>query len=119
MVKMFREDRDHRNLRTKTWHKNNRERSYLAAAKKRARMCDLPFSLTIEDIVFPDICPVLGIPLFFSERRTDNTPSLDKKVPEQGYVQGNIRIISWRANRLKNDATLEELERLVEYLKSS
>lgn len=117
MVKMFREDRDHRNQRTADWHRGNPRRSYCLAAKNRARRQNVPFDLDPEDIIFPETCPVLGIPLIFSRGgRTNNTPSIDRKIPSIGYVKGNIRVISWRANRLKNDATLEELKKLVEYL---
>ena len=56
----------------------------------------------------PDVCPVLGIPLDQDPKgkgeRSDNSPSLDKFIPSLGYVKGNIHIISWRANHLKNDA---------------
>lgn len=48
--------------------------------------------------------------------RGPTTPSLDRIVPERGYVRGNVEVISWEANRLKNSATLEQLEALVDYL---
>lgn len=122
MTKMFREDRDHRNKRTRDWHRNNPVRSYLLAAKKRARSMRVDFNLTEEDIKFPDICPVLGIPVILEQidgprKRTDNTPSLDRIIPELGYVKGNVEMISWRANRLKNDAKLYEIELLLRYMK--
>ena len=80
------------------------------------------FNLTEEDIKFPDICPVLGIPVILEQidgprKRTDNTPSLDRIIPELGYVKGNVEMISWRANRLKNDAKLYEIELLLRYMK--
>lgn len=115
--KYHREDRTKRNLRTKNWHKTNRRKSYLTAARKRAEKTGVPFDIDVDDIVFPPHCPVLGIPIFFSEHRTDHTPSLDKIIPEKGYVRGNVSIISWRANRLKSDATLEELEKIIAYMK--
>lgn len=31
-------------------------------AKKRAKEFDLPFNIRIEDILIPEICPLLGIP---------------------------------------------------------
>jgi hypothetical protein len=37
--------------------------------------------------------------------------------PEKGYIKGNVWVISNRANTLKNDASLQELELLVENLK--
>lgn len=44
------------------------------------------------------------------ERAGANSPSLDKINPIKGYVKGNVRVISQRANWLKNDATYEEME---------
>lgn len=122
MVKMYREDRDHRNKRTRDWHRNNPARSYVLAAKSRAKRLGVPFNLEESDIVFPEVCPALGIPIVLLDsdeprKRTDNTPSLDRLIPELGYVKGNVRVISWRANRLKNDATLDELERILTYFK--
>lgn len=69
------------------------------------------------DIVIPDVCPVLGVKLEKGrESGTDNSPSLDRIVPALGYVPGNIRIISNRANRIKNDSTPEELALILAYV---
>ena len=115
-----REDRTKRNARTSLWHKRNKNKSYCTVAKARAKKQGVPFDLVPEDIVFPEVCPVLGIPLFFSPGgRTENTPSLDRIIPELGYVKGNIEVISWKANRLKCNASLEELENLVKYIRNS
>ena len=89
-------------------------------ARQRAKTFGVPFEITKEDIVIPDFCPVLGIPIrvtTFSNGRKDwgNSPSLDRIVPELGYVKGNICVISLRANRIKCDATPEELRRVYEY----
>ena len=84
---------------------------------KSARKIGVPFSLTPEDIVIPEKCPVLDIPLEFSKdrKRKDNTPSVDRLVPELGYVPENIRVISWKANALKNDMSLEECKKMYEF----
>lgn len=87
-----------------------------SAAKNRARIGGIPFTLKLEDIVIPETCPVFGIPLRWEEGpRTDNTPSLDRHIPDRGYVPDNVSVISWRANRLKNNATPEELRLLADY----
>ena len=68
------------------------------------------FNLTIEDVTYTDICPLLNIPLNWEGGpRTKNTPSLDRIIPEKGYVKGNIRIISNLANMMKSYASNEEL----------
>ena len=70
--------------------------------------------VTFDDIVMPTHCPVLGIPLGFSNSR-DHVPSIDRIVNTKGYTKDNIVIVSLRANRFKSDATLEELKRLVAF----
>lgn len=85
-------------------------------ARRRARDVGVPYDRAIEKIPFPAICPVLGIPL---SREADaplaSRPSIDRMVPEKGYVVGNVRIISFRANTLKSDATVDEVRRVLLY----
>ena len=83
-------------------------------AKKRAKAKGIPFTIAAADISIPDTCPLLGIPLARSPGfRTAVSPSLDRIKPELGYVPGNVWVISYRANTLKNDASIDELKRLV------
>ncbi len=88
--------------------------------RSRATVNKLPFNLTHEDIHIPDKCPVLDLNLTFyvdgfSER--NNTISVDRLIPELGYVKGNIRMISMKANRLKSNASFEEIELLYNWMK--
>jgi hypothetical protein len=88
------------------------------AAKSRAKRKNLPFDIKIEDIVVPDVCPVLGIPLKHGVSRVcDNSPTLDRIIPELGYVIGNIQVISHKANTIKSNATYEEMCRVVEHMR--
>ncbi len=90
------------------------EYQLLLNAKERARRDGIPISIDVFDIVVPKICPLLQIPLFVGTRKShDNSPSLDRIRPWFGYVKGNVRVISHRANSLKRDAQLHELEILV------
>lgn len=82
-------------------------------ARKRAVRFGLPFSIEPADIIIPATCPVLGFHLDGETR--DRTPSLDRFSPSLGYVAGNIRVISFRANRIKSDATTDELRRVLAY----
>jgi hypothetical protein len=94
------------------------EYKMLARAKSRAKKHNLPFNLELDDIVIPEKCPLLGIEIESTEvRNSPNNPSLDKIIPEKGYIKGNVWVISNRANTLKNDASIQELELLVENLK--
>lgn len=99
----------------------NPERRFLAGAQNNARMKRVPFALAVEDIIIPEFCPVLGLRLqrgTGSGGRRAESPSLDRLLPELGYVLGNVQVVSWRANRLKNDATLFELEAIVRNVKA-
>lgn len=92
----------------------------LAAA--RARRAGVLFDITPDDIVVPELCPVLKVPLNTAARGRGchhDSPSLDRIVPELGYIPGNVRVISGRSNILKRDASLEELEAVVAYLRES
>lgn len=79
-------------------------------AHRRAASRGVPFSITMQAIVIPAVCPVLGIPIVLGEQRSENSPSLDRITPNLGYVSGNVRVISDKANRLKADRTLSELQ---------
>jgi hypothetical protein len=95
----------------KAYKKQNIENSLLYAARSRARQFGIQIDIDIEDIVIPSHCPVLGIEISTSGNK-NNSPSLDKIIPELGYTKGNVRVISWRANWIKNNATAEEIEKL-------
>lgn len=76
--------------------------------------------------MLPERCPILGIKLVVATKvfrgagvgGDDDSMSLDRIRAERGYVPGNVAVISWRANRMKGSATLEELEKLVAWLRS-
>lgn len=61
-------------------------------------------------------CPLLGLELTYAKyegNTPDNYASLDKIDPSKGYVEGNVQILSFRANTIKGHATLEELKLIV------
>lgn len=90
---------------------------WLNNIKLRAKKKGLSFDITLDDLTFPDICPVLGIPMIArSGAFSDNSPSIDRIVPEKGYVKGNVQIISYRANRIKCHASLSDLKAIVSYM---
>lgn len=98
------------------WSRAHPAYRMVSAACARASRSGLPFDICPDDIVVPDVCPVFGTP--FTSRSSKNlSPSLDRLIPSLGYVKGNVQVISWRANRLKLDASLDELERLVDWLR--
>lgn len=97
----------------------SRARLMLAKVKTRAHRAGLDFDLTVEDLVIPLVCPVLGIPIDLNPTggarayRAPNSPSVDRIDSAKGYVKGNVAVISNRANLLKGPATIPELLSLI------
>ena len=104
--------------------------SLISGARCRARDKNVPFDIDLEYVrsmvgenaELASHCPVFNIPLDWSRLRNNggkpvpNSPSIDRIVPERGYVKGNIKIISFRANQIKSDASHEELKLVTSYL---
>jgi len=89
--------------------------------RKRAADKNLPFDLDVEYLleIWVTKCPALGIDLDWSKANgqvRDNTPSLDKIIPELGYVKGNVQWLSQKANTMKSNATRTELENFAQWI---
>lgn len=95
-----------RNKNSRDRTTNNSLANLLSHARNRASKKNIEFSITKEDLIVPDTCPVFGTPFV---PRTRYAMSLDRINPTKGYVVGNVQIISRKANTMKNDATKEEL----------
>ena len=93
-------------------------REMFSRKKYNAIKLGIDFDIDFTDIVFPTHCPILGLELdYFSDQgRKENNPSFDRKDPSKGYVKGNVFVVSWRANRIKNDGTAEEHRQIVEWM---
>lgn len=77
------------------------------------------FNITLDDIEFPKACPVLGIKLnYFSPKLCDASPSFDRLNCKKGYVKGNVRVISFRANKIKSNASSTEVLKVYKWMKS-
>lgn len=73
----------------------------------------------LENLELPEKCPILGYVLKYEGTggyRDETCPSLDRIDSLKGYEIGNLQVISWRANRIKNDATPEELQKIADYM---
>ena len=81
----------------------------------------IPFDLTPEylESIWTPACPVFGKPFEMFDKSSSFSPSLDRIDPAKGYVKGNIRYISARANRIKYDASAEELLQVLKYLEGA
>ena len=96
------------------WKKENYIKTRLCALKHRALKDNVPFDLTENDFEVPIHCPVFGFEM--NGKTRDTQWSFDRVIPKLGYVKGNVRIISMKANCLKNNATVEDLRKIVAYL---
>lgn len=110
-----------RKLYAKQKYYTNVVSQLLSNAKGRALRNGITFDLTRDDVVVPDVCPVFGEPFVWGvgEGRNDFSPSLDRIIPDRGYVRGNVQVISWLANRLKSNATLMQLQQVCAYVAAS
>ena len=108
----------HRNYMDKQRRLLNPKHWLWVSAKNRAKKKGWEFNITEDDYEIPESCPLLEIPMCKNpEQAQDNSYSLDRIDPSKGYIPGNVWVVSNRANRIKGDATLEELELIVKNLK--
>lgn len=112
------------NSKSAEWRRRNPERDRVQKLKSKCKRLGIRFDITEEDVHIPDVCPVLGVKLTRTPYTTGchkgyspYSPSVDRVDPDLGYVKGNVRVISSRANLLKSDATVEELELILADLK--
>jgi len=109
--------------RARYWS-HRRDKPFLhrcSRAGTRATSLGVPFNLTPEYLegIWTGCCPVIGVGLnLITDRRDEYAAELDRFDPRLGYVQGNVNWISRKANRLKNNVTIEVLEELIDWMKS-
>lgn len=89
-------------------------------AKNRAAALKVPFDLTPEYLqsIWTGECPVLKCKIHWTtDRKNELAAELDRHIPALGYVKGNVTFLSRKANRLKNNSSVEELTNLLEWMK--
>ena len=107
------------------WREKDPRRAWIVGvfggAKARSLSKSLPFNITKDflESIIPDKCPVFGTVLKFSQgyRSDGSSASLDRMIPSLGYTIGNVRIISRRANTIKSDASVEEIEAIAAWMR--
>ena len=118
---------EHQKKSREKYKDDNRYRlqKLLNQAKIRTIKKNIECDLTIEELlsIFPknNKCPVLGIDLFWGSSGKGNrkhSPSIDRIDPKGNYTKDNIMIISWRANEIKKDCTVKEIEDVLKYMKT-
>lgn len=109
----YRENKEKIILKNQEYSKNNYERRLFNSCKKRAKLNNLEFDLELSDIVIPEYCPYLKTKITNivgeGHAATMYNASIDRIDNSKGYVKDNIEVISRLANRMKTNATKEEL----------
>lgn len=102
------------------WRLKNPKQVMLNSARHRAVKQRVPFSLEACDFDIPNCCPVLGIPLERSPTQggRNASPSLDRRKPELGYIAGNVQVISLLANRIKSNATADQVAMVAAWMRA-
>lgn len=104
-----------KNRRNLTW-KHDAKKILYSNAKQRAKKSNIEFTISKNDIIIPDNCPVFGFPLKRENKETwHSAPSLDRIDNTKGYTKENVVVVSRRANILKKDATIQELIQIAKY----
>lgn len=88
-------------------------------AKTRAKEKGLDFNLEFGDIIIPETCPILGIPLKQNSGKSGaykNSYSLDRVDNSKGYIKGNVQVLSQLANAMKCAASIQELQKFADWI---
>jgi len=92
-------------------------------ARHRAAQYGLEFDLTEAylEAIWTGYCPVFGIKFNLpgATSKMPQTPTLDRVIPHKGYTQGNVVWISDFANRIKMEATSEEIQAVATWLQQT
>ena len=88
-------------------------------ARKRAARKGVECTINAEDIEpVPSVCPILGIEMKRNRgQHKDDSYSIDRLDPNKGYVPGNVKVISWKANKIKGELSEEQIANLYAYIK--
>ena len=104
------------------WEKEYRrrfpEKSLYRSCRKRAQREGIEFNIEESDIVIPSTCPILNIPVVYASENRGEWPSVDKVNPSKGYTKGNVAVISYRANMMKSNMTIDDVKRLLKFMES-
>lgn len=102
------------------WRTVDRAHRMILKQKHRAKVRNIEFAITEQDISpLPTHCPILDIELdyYSSKNGAHNIATIDRIDNSKGYIPGNVHIISLLANRVKGDINIEQLEKLLTYMK--
>lgn len=110
--------KENRDNPDKDWRAVNPLRYALNRARDRSKRYNIEFTITLDDLGdLPTHCPIFGIPLIgvsHTPAEKNNVVSIDRIDPNKGYIPGNVKIISWLANRMKNNMTIDIMKKFIE-----
>lgn len=105
------------NRNRKLKHSADPRYGLITEARKRAKQKGIDFSITLDDIIVTELCPILLIPMVVGKGKfTKNSPTLDRVDNSLGYVKNNVMVVSHLANSMKNSASPLELIRFAEFI---
>jgi len=119
---MARRDRERDTRTQREWRKRNPFRFKCSSKKMECKKRGIQFDLTPEylESIWSGTCPILGVSLDIHSHKNDpHAPQLDRMDPVGGYVCGNVVWLSKRANNVKSNATVEELEAVTRWIKEN
>lgn len=124
-IEYRKKNKEKRSEQNKDWYQSSRKikftndpQHYLwYVARTRSRQNGIEFTIIKEDVIIPEICPILGCKLTKGNGYLPNAMSLDRIDNTKGYIPGNVRVISRKANLMKSDLTMDILEKLIKYIK--
>lgn len=95
-------------------------RQYCITKRSECKTKNIPFDLDpayLEEI-WTEECPIFHTPLCKNHkgRGSSRSAHLDRFDPHKGYIKGNVAWISGRANRIKYDASIEELRKIIDWM---
>lgn len=107
-------ERHERYIDTRSGNFINRLRNCLYQCKARAKKSHTKYALKLEYFKPRDTCPCCGEHFGYNNprHRKGTSLSIDRLNPKKGYTKDNCWVICNRCNRIKNDATVDELESL-------
>lgn len=113
-----------RKCRSKQQAENFKKNWFKQTAILKKSWCkknNVPFDLDGDylESIWTDCCPVFGVKFVRHKKSHDYSPALDRFDPAKGYVKGNVVYISARANRIKYDASVEELKKVLAFVEGA
>lgn len=125
-IEYRKKNKEKRSNQNQVWYESYRKKKFKAdpqhylwyIARTRSRQNGTEFSITKDDIIIPETCPIFNVVLTKGDGYSPDAMSLDRVDNNKGYVPGNVRVISRKANLMKGSLTVEFLEKVFKYIKN-